>query len=185
MSNNPAGGNLGYVDSFSLSEITVNQKLWLADNGLNVSNLVANYSSVLKTAGRSQNATTSGSYTFIWFPLLMYRKMKLAAVLWDCRSAATYTCTLRDFEDNVLVTTAVVLAEATENAVFSMGNYEMLPGRYKIRMTRSAAGTWWVFDTTVLLVRSEYAETAFPIADTTQFTSLVCPAKLRWRDELP
>ena len=38
MSNNPAGGNLGYVDSFSLSEITVNQKLWLADNGLNASN---------------------------------------------------------------------------------------------------------------------------------------------------
>ena len=173
-----------YFDDMAFSEVTANQKLWLADNGLNVSNLVANYSPTLLTKGRNQNGGTTSSHTFMWQRFFLYRKIKLASVLCDCRNAATYTCTLRDFDDNVLATSApVTIAAATANVVFDMGGYEMLPGRYRVRITRSSASTWWFTD--ALFQTTEYEVVGTATFDTTESSTGKAPFKLQFYNELP
>ena len=116
---------------------------------------------------------------------MAYRKMKLAAILCDCRNAATYTCTLRDFEDNVLATSpGVAIAAGTADVVFDMGGYEMLPGRYRVRITRSSASTWWFTDT-ALFQTTEYEVVGTATFDTTESATGKAPFKLQFYNELP
>ena len=195
----PAGANVLRInltgttgakfDDISLKEVTVNQKLQLRDDGLYLNGVevggAASYSTTLNTKGRNQNGGTTSSYTFMWQRFFLYRKIKLASVLCDCRNAATYTCTLRDFDDNVLATSApVTIAAATADVVFDMGNYEMLPGRYRVRITRSSASTWW-FNDTALFQATEYEVVGTATFDTTESSTGKAPFKLQFYNELP
>jgi len=171
-------------DDVSVAPVTVATKLWLADDGVHVSNLEANYSPTLKTNGRNQNGNTTNSYTFMWFPFITHCKIKLNAVLWDCRNAATYTCTLRDYEDNVLATSDPVVVDAgAENVVFDMGDYEMSPRRYKLRLTRSSAGTWYT-NGQALFACSEFYITDTMTVDN-YAASTKAPVQLRYYNESP
>jgi hypothetical protein len=133
-----------YYDSISLVQLSVYQRLWMGDDGVHISNLIANYEADQLVFGRDKNRDTSADYLYQEQRFLLHRKIKLIGIKWDIRYTGAYTCNIYDLEGNLIVSSGELNINAPLlEAAFPMFGNELLPGYYRIRMTCGTSVRWY------------------------------------------